>query len=303
MTEQPLGESVTPPKPAAEGSSDGAPAPEAAPANAAAPSSEVAPAQDAAPAAAPAAPPARPRPEYGEYAPEGWEWKPEGDALAESPAVAGTAGAAGVPNAPGASTAGSIQGVPHNLGAGSSRPTRKAASQQSSGAPYRAAPGQQAPPAANAAANTGAAAGFAGSAVKPPSMADRVVTILLLMVGAYGALQFALAMMGLESMFALMAEAPGVDELTTPGWLGMTGKIVGMAILVFYGLVLVFSIRRMRAKKLTFWVPLAAGVIAFIAVTVVIASAMFATPELLTIIGDPERSTQLLEYLQSFPTS
>lgn len=301
------------------------------------------------------APDARPRPEYGEYAPEGWEWKPEGDAAPSEPPSARPGGSV---SGGGGSTPASVHGVPHNLGAGTALPGRRGfgqggsklggskqseanqsgsgqgnagqnnagqsnagqsglaqpgvsqgnsqqpgASQHSSGAPYRAAaPGQ--PDALRQAPQYHAPTpGPGGFQQKPVNMGDRVVTILLLVVGAFGALYSTLTLMGLRSMFVVLEDAPGITELNPPAWVDIAGKVGGIALLVFYGLVLVFSIRRMRARKITFWAPLAAGVLATVAVFAIMASAMVGTPELMQVMTDPQASTELLEYLQGFPTS
>ena len=129
-------------------------------------------------------------------------------------------------------------------------------------------------------------------------MADRIITILLLVFGGFGAMQMAFGMMGMATMFTMIEGAPGIESLTQPAWVDVTGKVVGMVLLVLYGLVLVYSIRRLRAGKITFWAPLAAGVLAFLAVVVVVASAMVATPELMTVMSDPQASADLLNYLQ-----
>lgn len=285
-----------------------------------APAPQTPPAPQTAPAPqAPAAPPAtpardtRPKPEFGEYAPEGWEWKPEGAEQAADSTAAGarqTAGGQAVGQGP--TTPPTVQGVPHNLGAGIARPSRQAPAQApaqtqgGAGAPYRGpsqgqAPGQQPAP-QQARQFQGGAPGTPGY-VKPKNMGDRIVTILLLVFGGFGALQSAFAMMGLSTMFAVMEGAPGITEITPPAWADLTGKVVGLALLVLYGLVLVFSIRRMRAGKITFWAPLVAGIVAFVVVTAIVAAAMMQTPEIMEVLRDPDASRQMLDYLQGFPAN
>ncbi|MGO3147730.1 MAG: DUF6264 family protein [Leucobacter sp.] len=255
----------------------------------------------------------RPKPEYGEYAPEGWEWKPEGAEDSAQPSDASPSSqTAKIPSAQ--STPGTLPGVPHNLGAGSSLPARNAAApprasgrtkvpddttQASSGGPYRA--NATTPPASQhrstplaQQSNTRAAS----AQPKRPSALDKIVTILLLVVGIFGALQMALAMMGLDATFRLIGAAPGFEEFSVPAWLDPTGKVIGIALLAFYGIVLVYSIRRLRAGKLTFWAPLAAGVIVTVLVLAVVMIAILTTPDLVNILGNPEKSTELIEYLQ-----
>ncbi len=304
MADTPNDRPEAPEPTAPEAEPDAAPAPSATSAPQTASQEPVTPTLPV-PAPAPK-PDTRPRPEFGEYAPEGWEWKPEGeDAAASSGTAVGTPqqrSGAGRASAPG-----TVQGVPHNLGSGIARPARKAASKGSAatpaaGEPYRGqTPGQPAAP-RQAQQFQAPAQGMAGYQ-KTPNMADRIVTILLLVFGGFGALQSAFAMMGMSTMFKVMEDAPGVTELTPPAWLDLTGKVTGMVLLVLYGLVLVYSIRRLRARKLTFWAPLAAGMLAFIVVVTIVAAAMVQTPELMEIMRDPQASTELLNYLQGFPSN
>lgn len=247
---------------------------------------------------------ARPRPAFGEYAPDGWEWKPEG-------AVAEPAAAGGQGSTPNTSMPGTVPGVPHNLGAGSTLPrknARAAATQQTGGAPYVGEapkhpgvhPGvQSAPQPGGQHAGVQNQLAGQGAQAKRPSMADRIITALLLTVGAFGALQSGFAMFGLGRQFAMMADVLGVSDFTAPSWLELTGRIAGIAVLAFYALVLVYSIRRLRSGKLTFWVPLVAGVIVFVIVFIVSIAALTTSPELMQAMSDPESLSKLLAFAET----
>ena len=256
--------------------------------------------------AAPAAPAARPRPAFGEYAPEGWEWKPEG---ADAPATGGAPSAA--PAAPAAQAASArVTGVPHNLGAGSGRGSATpsgapSAQQPTSGpaagsgsarsgdpAPYRATSAPVAPPQPSPAAP--------GSGPKPRT-GDRIVTVVLLVIGALGALITAQSMLALNSSFTLMADAVGIDGFTAPSWLGTLGTVSALAFIAIYAVTLIFSIQRMRARKLTFWVPLTAGAIVFIAMFVITTVAITSMPELMSQLADPDATQRMLDYLSTNP--
>lgn len=258
--------------------------------------------------------PARPAPQYGEYAPEGWEWKPEEEAEASTTAPTGTAAPARGPASP------TIPGVPHNLGAGSALPGRAAKSGRSdrtAGAPYVAGqenpqrqqpqqpPQHPGPQPENSQSNLAApyrqtAAGGSARATqeKPQRQADKIITILLLSIGAIGALWSALIMFNMGMTFAMMGQTPGLPTFTGPDWLSTTGKVVGVAFLAFYALMLVYSVRRMRAGKITFWVPLVAGVVVSLVVFIVVIVAMMSTPELVQIASDPQLSAEMLKQLQ-----
>lgn len=265
-------------------------------------------------AEAPAAPSGdpRPRPAYGEYAPEGWEWKPPtADSPASADSVSGSASGGTPPTLP---------GVPHNLGAGSALPSRTArAPQQSGGEPYRAAPPAQPgstpaspvpPPMPNAQNPNTQVPGQAPLAPPPISPArrevetkvvrpaDRIVTILLLIAGALGTVQLAFGLISLGRTFALIGAGSELESFTVPDWVSSMGQVTGLAILAFYAVTLVYSIRRLRTGKLTFWVPLAAGAIAVVVFIAVIAIAMFGIPELMSILADPEAAARLMERVQ-----
>lgn len=251
--------------------------------------------------APPAAPAARPKPAFGEYAPEGWEWKPEEHNTSESAAPA-TAPATASPAS--RSDAGRVTGVPHNLGAGSQTtaaapvpaPAAPAATPQNPGsapaangepAPYRAT---VAPPAPQQYASQQAVGG------PKPRTGDRIATIILLVIGALGALISAQSMLALNSSFSLMAEAVGMSDFTVPEWLGTLGTVSALAFIAVYAVTLIFSIQRMRARKITFWVPLTAGAIVFVAMFVLTTIAITSMPELMTQMSDPDAMQKLLDY-------
>lgn len=123
--------------------------------------------------------------------------------------------------------------------------------------------------------------------------------MLLLTIGVLGALQGAFIMFGLSMQFGMMGEVLDIKNFAAPAWLDTGGKVAGVAVLAFYALVLVYSVRRLRSGKLTFWVPLVAGVIVLIAVFIISAIALTSSPPLMAALADPDASAKLLEYLQS----
>lgn len=235
----------------------------------------------------------RPRPAFGEYAPEGWEWKPEGEAAHSQSAPA----AASAPASPAASP---VQGVPHNLGVGSPGSAPRGATgaaPTSEPAPYRAdapAPGQ---------GRTGVEQSQQpqqqpqpqqpryqqGAGQSKPRLGDRIVTIALLVLGAIGALNFAGSLMVLPSQVGVTAAALGIEDAKIPGWVGVLGTVSAIAMLALFALTAIFSIQRMRAGRISFWIPLVAGVVALIAFVVIVNVATFGVPELVQHIqSDPQ---------------
>ncbi|QBE48333.1 DUF6264 family protein [Leucobacter triazinivorans] len=240
-------------------------------------------------------PPARPAPAYGELAPEGWEWKPPADPASDAPAGVSAAAATGSPS-PGSSP---IAGVPHNLGAGGSAAAPNstpasvpAAAQRGAGepAPYRAAEPQPAP----------APAPAPQPGAPKPRLADRVITIILLVIGAFGALNSAASFFSLESQLRLTANMIGIESPEVAPWVGTLGLVSGLAMLLLYAVTLIFSIQRMRARKIAFWVPLAAGAAAVIIALIIPMIAMGGAPEIMQQIeNDPSGSIdRMMQYLQ-----
>ncbi|PIJ13864.1 hypothetical protein BMH32_01460, partial [Leucobacter sp. OLJS4] len=198
-----------------------------------------------------------------------------------------------------------LPGVPHNLGARSgsaggasatpgttaSTPTQSAQSAQSQ-QPYTQqpapahAPLPQQPPRAQA----------------KPRTADRVITIFLLVIGAFGALNIAFELYRFPLSQRTMAELLGVSDYTAPGWLEPVGIICAIAVLGLYAVSLILSVRRLRANRLTFFVPLIAGVAAFLLVMVITIAAMAGSPELMTALQDPDALTKMMDALRTTPS-
>lgn len=215
----------------------------------------------------------RRQPAYGELAPEGWEWKP---AAAEETPRGGSP----------------VPGVPHNLGTQGGEAPAPAAPQRQDGdpEPYRATQPPQLPPAPSP------AQGFPGGP-RRRNPADLAITIVLLVVGAFGALVLAQSMMGLAPSLALVADALELSDFAVPSWVPTAGLVTGLGMFALYAVALIWSIQRMRAKKIAFWVPLAAGVLAVIALFVVTTAVTMSMPELLERMSDPDATQRLLDSL------
>lgn len=241
-----------------------------------------------------ARPAERPLPAYGELAPEGWEWKPE---TAEGTALPQAAAPQGGAN-PG-------PGVPHNLGVrgdqSASEPQAAAAPKPTTAGrpgdpePYRAAAPQQQPQTAQPMQQ---AASATPGAPKSRTV-DRVFTIILLALGAFGALQIAGSLMSISASFSLVGSALELEDFSVPGWIGSVGTISAIVVIALYAVSLIFSIQRMRAGKIAFWVPLTAGAIAVIGTIVLTTVMMFNVPELVNAASDPSSTGKILDYFEN----
>ncbi|KRC58688.1 hypothetical protein ASE14_19305 [Agromyces sp. Root81] len=162
----------------------------------------------------------RPRPQYGEYAPEGWTWTPPVDERAAASAAAAAAAVAAPVAAPGSTAVGSAATRAHPI--------------------------------------------------------DRMWTITLLVFGVFGALYNSLALFQLPTTALesakLSASMLGIDGPAdfTPGPAVPVFIFVGIALQVALWLgALLWSRARMRAGRMAWWIPLVAGVAAFIVVVIV----------------------------------
>lgn len=154
----------------------------------------------------------RPRPQYGEYAPEGWSWQPQAEPRADA--------AASAPPAP------------------------------------------PAPAVAAARTNT----------------VDRMVTVALLVLGAFGAWNSATSLQQLPAAIQTVYTQQGVGTYSPQEWLPTLALIGTVSMLALYAGVLGWSIARLRAGKLAFWVPIVGGVIALVAMIVLTGIVFFTDP-------------------------
>jgi hypothetical protein len=169
----------------------------------------------------------RPRPQYGEYAPEGWSWQP-----ADQPDAAAAAAQAAPPPPP--------------------------------------------PMPAHAPGPGPAGTGATAAATAAPRNVDRFFTILLLAVGAIGAWNTSVSLHQLPGAVQTVYSQQGVGTYTPQDWLPTLALIGTVFMLALYAAVLGWSIARIRARKVAFWVPLAGGAVAVLS-TMVLTSIVFLT--------------------------
>lgn len=187
------------------------------------------PAERPTPGVPPTSPPPRderPRPQYGEYAPDGWTWQPPPGETTSDPA-----------------------------------------------------PQMATPPAARPARPVAAAS--VDRSARPERPADRAVTILLLVIGVLGVWLAVAVLQAMPQSIQLLHTQEGIEPYT-PGpeipALILTGSIVQIVIWVAAA---IGSVALMRARRPSFWLPLAAGVIAAIALFVFTAIALSGDPALI----------------------
>lgn len=200
----------------------------------------------------------RPRPAYGEYAPEGWQSPVP--PLEQSPGQPSSQPPTGPAPASTASQAKPISGIPHNLGVtpGSGATTPQTQTQTQTPDQVQ----QQEPPQQDPALLP---PGHTPETTQPVKRTvDRIVSVFLLLMGAYGALTLAVGMMNLGQQLYVFADAAGLEDFQPPASTGIIETIGAIVILSIFAIMLIWTIQRLRRKQLAFWVPIVAGILAFL---------------------------------------
>lgn len=238
----------------------------------------------AAPAAAASAPavtpPAhtRPKPEYGEYAPEGWV-----NPVLQAEQAQSSGGAGSTPK--------QLDGVPHNLGvqAAGGQQTTADSSSTPSATPAESASDEKPKRSFFSVKGSQNASGQSTpgqtTSARPARPADRIITIALLAIGAYGALNIADAMINLRQVFAQLYAIYDLGSFNPPEWFAVLSSIGGILQLSLWAVTLLLSIQFMRRGRLAFYLPLVAAVLSFIVAIVVMSIALGAAPELMTYLS------------------
>ncbi len=148
---------------------------------------------------------------------------------------------------------------------------------------YRAAPGQP-----------GAVRSAGGR-----RLGDRIVTIVLLVVGALGALNSAASLYSMSNEFERWGQVLEVGGFSVPASLTTLGTVGALLVLAVYALNVIYSVQRLRARKLTFWVPLVAAVLAGIITFTFIMIGIYQVPELLQRLAEPDAMELILSSLSA----
>lgn len=113
---------------------------------------------------------------------------------------------------------------------------------------------------------------------KPAPAWDRIITIALLVLGAFGAWDSARSMQQLGQQIQTTYDLMGIGDFTPPEWLP-TLSVVGIVLqLSLYAAVLGLTILRMRARRIAFWIPLTGGAVSVVITVVFMAIVVFSDP-------------------------
>jgi len=106
---------------------------------------------------------------------------------------------------------------------------------------------------------------------------DRVATFLLIGLGGYGVVSnVVLASTFASSLLSALGTAGyPVDVFTGQSDLQRAGAIIAVVSVAVFAVTLIWTIRRLRAFKISFWVPLSAGVIVSILQMALVLAVLF----------------------------
>lgn len=115
-------------------------------------------------------------------------------------------------------------------------------------------------------------------------MWDRILTVALLVLGAFGAWDSARAMQQLGQQIQTTYTMLGIGDFTAPEWLS-TLSVVGIVVqLSLFAAVLGLSILRLRARRIAFWIPLTGGAVSVVITVVLMAFVVFSDPTYLEFV-------------------
>lgn len=126
---------------------------------------------------------------------------------------------------------------------------------------------------------------------RQPSAVDRVVTIALLVLGAFGAINTAASLQMLPRQFSLVYEQQGVGDFTPPEWLPTLTMVGTVLQLALYAGTLGWSILRLRARKTAFWVPILGGVLSLVLMMVLVSIVFLNDPTFVAYIEEMAGTT------------
>ncbi|GAA1939701.1 hypothetical protein GCM10009775_34580 [Microbacterium aoyamense] len=114
-------------------------------------------------------------------------------------------------------------------------------------------------------------------AARPP--ADRIITIVLLAMGAVNVVFSVPSFFDVGTAFARTFEAMGIpgDFTNTPS-ADMWGAIAGVLLLATYLITALAAWRRLRAGKLSWWIPVVGAVVAYVAIVICLSVPLASDP-------------------------
>lgn len=119
----------------------------------------------------------------------------------------------------------------------------------------------------------------APASARPASSADRTITIVLLAMGLVNVLSSIPGMLDLPSTMNRTMEILGLEgEFTAYEAARTWGSIALVVLLAGYGATVWLSLRRLKARRLAWWIPIVGCIVVTFAMSICISVPMFADP-------------------------
>ncbi|MCS5719038.1 DUF6264 family protein [Herbiconiux sp. CPCC 205763] len=191
----------------------------------------------------------RPKPKYGELAPEGWVWKPPQEAVPDADESASPAPAT---------------------------------------VPARSGPVVRDARAPGAPASSRGGSGDPGVRA-PIATGDAIVTSLLLAIGFFTTINSIASLLDLRRVIQQVLDIQKIDvTYTATGAASLLGIVGSVVLALIYAAAVWLSVKALRARRRAFFIPLACGVLSFMALFFVLMLAFFADGALINAIVDSQ---------------
>lgn len=119
-----------------------------------------------------------------------------------------------------------------------------------------------------------------------PNQADRIATIALLAFGAFNVVSSVFSFLNLAEVAQQAMRIMGVDgEFTNVAGAQLWGPIAAVVLVVGYVVTILLSLRRLRAGRITWWVPLVGAVLTYLVVYVCLAMPLVGDPAFVEYVG------------------
>lgn len=127
-----------------------------------------------------------------------------------------------------------------------------------------------------------------GTGPRRPHPVDRFVTIGLLAYGLINVVVTALSYLDLTRVMNESMKILGIDgEFTNYEQGKVWGTIAAIVLVVGWSLTAWASVRRLRSRRITWWVPLVGAVATMLVASMCLAVPMFGDPAFLSYLGNP----------------
>lgn len=116
---------------------------------------------------------------------------------------------------------------------------------------------------------------------RPPRTGDLIASVILLVLGFFGVAIAIFNALTISLQMQQVYEQYGVEGDYEPGpGVAVAGAVIVISHVVLYALAVIVTIALVRKRRLSFWMPLSAGVLAFVIMIITFIALAFADPAL-----------------------